>query len=117
MLKFSITLSLLTLLIGGVVWAGNLPFPSYFFQSLILLYAGTAGLYYYLLKVRQTRPDFFVQLYLLTIAVKLLAYGAYLGYVIWDDPESSGANVVFFMSVYILFTVLEVGFLWRKVSQ
>jgi hypothetical protein len=117
LLKFLIALSVVTLVILGMTWMSNIPLPTYCYKSLILLFAGTAGLYYYLVKIRETRPDFFVQMYLLTIAVKLLAYGAYLGLVIWMEPDAAVSNVVFFMTVYILFTILEVGFLWRKISR
>ena len=91
--------------------------PTYFYQSLVLLATSTIVLYYYLIKIREERPDFFVQLYLLTIAVKILAYGTYLGIVIWKDSSGAGANVIFFMATYVVFTVVEIAFLWRKVNR
>jgi len=90
--------------------------PSFYFQTLALLAIGTGGLYHFLSKVRASNPDFFVQLYLATIALKLLAYGVYLGIVIWKDRPGAIENVVFFMIAYIIFTALEVFFLWRKVN-
>ena len=101
----------------GLLYGTNINTPSYALQSLILLFLATAALYYYLLKIREEKPDLFVQFYLLTIAVKLLAYGAYLGVVIWEDASGAAANVVFFMSVYVLFTVLEVVFLFQRVNR
>ena len=106
---------MLILVGGGVYWNGSL--PTQYFQSLMLLYISTGGLFYYLLKIHTSRPDFFIQFYLLTIALKILAYGVYLGIVTWSNPENSGLNIVFFMVVYVIFTAIEVGFLWRKINR
>lgn len=59
----------------------------------------------------------FVTLYLLSMAVKLLAYGAYVVVMIIYDNEGATENVVFFMAAYALFTGLEVAFLYRKISH
>lgn len=90
--------------------------PSFYYQTLALLAIGTGGLYHFLAKMRIRNPDSFVQLYLASIALKLLAYGIYLGIVIWKDRAGAIENVVFFMIAYIIFTVLEVFSLWRKVN-
>jgi hypothetical protein len=89
--------------------------PSYFHQTLILLLFGTGLLYIYL--YRFDRQDFFVHIYLLTMAVKLLAYGAYNFFVIMDDGDGAAANVVWFMLLYTIFTLLEIVFLYRKISK
>jgi len=114
--KFFITLTLVALAVISLGMLGLWPIPSFYYQSLFLLFVSTGGLYYYLLKIRETRPDYFVQLYLLTIAVKLVAYGTYLGIVAWKDKAEANLNILFFLCVYVLFTILEVGFLWRKVN-
>ncbi|MBX2961064.1 MAG: hypothetical protein KF687_01055 [Cyclobacteriaceae bacterium] len=46
-----------------------------------------------------------------------MAYGAYLGLIIWEDRPGALENVVFFIAVYAVFTALEVGFLWRQISR
>ncbi len=102
---------------AGALYVVGIPLPSYALQSLILLFLATSGLYYFLKKTKQQQPDIFPQLYLLTIAVKLLAYGAYLGLVIWDDRSGAFANVVFFLVVYVIFTVFEIAFLWRQLNR
>ena len=89
--------------------------PSFFFQTLIFLVFSTGMIYAYLHKA--ATPGFFVQLYLLTMAVKLLAYGAYNLIVILQDRPGAGENVVFFMITYCLFTVLEIVFLYRKITH
>jgi len=114
-LRFFIAIGLVVLV--GVLVGLNLTIqPSFYYQSLALLALSTIGLYHYLVKVRKSNPDFFVQLYLATIALKLLAYGSYLGIVVWKDTPGAYGNVIFFMIAYAVFTGLEVFFLWRKVN-
>lgn len=117
LVRFAGTVLVLSILIIGTQRWGVFEQPTYFYQSLVLLATATVALYYYLIKIREERPDFFVQLYLLTIAVKLLAYGTYLGIVIWKDRPGAGANIIFFMVTYVLFTGVEIAFLWRNVSR
>jgi hypothetical protein len=89
--------------------------PSFFFQTLIFLVFSTAVIYAYLQKA--ATPGFFVQLYLLTMAVKLLAYSAYNFIIVLRDKQGAFANVVFFMLMYGLFTALEIAFLYRKITH
>lgn len=89
--------------------------PSYYIQTLVLLLFGTIVLYVYLF--RFDRQDLFVHVYLLSMVVKLLAYGAYNFFVITDDENGAVGNVVWFMIVYLLFTLLEIAFLFQKVSK
>ena len=94
------------------LWIEHL--PSFFYETLIFLVFSTATIFAYLYKV--DKPDFFVQLYLLTMAVKFLAYGAYNAFMILEDKAGASANVIFFMLLYIGFTGLEIAFLYRKIS-
>jgi hypothetical protein len=89
--------------------------PSYFYQSLIFLVFGTSVLFVYL--YRFNKPDFFVHLYLLSMAVKLIAYGAYNFVMILDDKAGATQNVVWFGVLYLIFTALEIGFLYRRISR
>ena len=112
---FLVAMGLAVILILGV--SHLLPsLPSFFYQSLILLTASTIGLYLYLLRTRKS-TRIFVQFYLGSIAIKLLAYGAYLGLIIWEDRPGALENVVFFIAVYAVFTALEVGCLWRQITR
>ena len=117
MKPFLITISLVTLtvLAGGYSWGGEL--PTYFYQSAFLLFVSTTALYYYLLKIKEVRPNFFVQFYLISIMLKLVAYGTYLGVITWHDTEHAAINIVFFLVIYVFYTALEVGFLWWKISR
>lgn len=90
--------------------------PSFFFQTIILLFLGAAGIYYYLVDIKKDKPRYFAQLYLLTLFVKLIAYGGYILFVLLKSPDQAAANAGVFMITYILFTTLEVGFLYRKIT-
>jgi hypothetical protein len=88
--------------------------PSFFYQTLIFLVFATSTIFTYLYKAKS--PDYFVQLYLLTMAVKFLAYGAYNVLMILEDKDGASYNVVFFMVLYIIFTGLEIAVLFRKIT-
>jgi hypothetical protein len=89
--------------------------PSFFFQTIIFLLFGTGLLFVYL--YRFNKPDFFIQLYLLSMAVKLVAYGAYNFFMIMEDEVGATYNVIWFMTLYFVFTALEIGFLYQKISK
>lgn len=99
-------------LLAETVYAVHL--PSFFFPTLILVVLSTGLLYRHLYSVSR---EYFVQLYLLTIALKILAYGAYIFIVVMKDKPGATANVMFFMVLYIVFTALEIGFLYRKIAH
>jgi len=90
--------------------------PSFFYQTIALLLMGTIGLYFYLVDVKRQKTEYFVPLYIATMFVKILAYGAYILFVVWDDPSQASNNALLFMVTYFLFTAAEVLFLYRKVN-
>ncbi|GAB1445990.1 hypothetical protein MASR2M41_17350 [Flammeovirgaceae bacterium] len=81
------------------------------------MFLGAAGMYYYLVDIKSEKPKYFAQLYLLSLSVKLLAYGAYILFVLVKSPSHAAANAGVFVVTYILFTALEVGFLYRKIVE
>jgi len=114
--RFILTLLGAALLIAGLsllAYHYNLVsrLPSFFFQSLILLVLTTAVIYRALDKASVA---IFIQLYLVTIALKILAYGAYIFAMAYKDKAGALQNVVFFLVVYFTFTTLEIVFLYRK---
>jgi hypothetical protein len=118
--RFFVTLATVSLLLVLASWTlvrieliGVL--PSFFFQTLVLLLFGTCLLYVYM--YRLNKAAFFVQVYLLTMAIKLLAYGVYNYFIITDDQSEAVPNVIWFMLLYVIFTVLEVAFLYQKISK
>jgi hypothetical protein len=117
--KFYLTILLAAALFGGLVWVGAahhfFPMPSFFFHTLLFLVLSTGLIFLFLYKTQG--PIFFLQRYLVTITVKVLMYGAYNFIMIFMDRAAASVNVVFFMVVYVIFTALEIAFLFRKISR
>lgn len=120
MIRFFAVLLAVALMVGGLtllarhlLWIGSV--PSFFYQIILFLLFSTFVVFRYLYKVE--KPDFFVQLYLLTMVVKFIAYGVFNFIVILEDRAGAAGNVAFFMVLYLLFTALEVAFLYRKISR
>ncbi|WP_276367814.1 hypothetical protein [Chryseolinea sp. H1M3-3] len=120
MIRFFLSLSLVAALLVIVAWIvvekqWIEALPSFFFESLIFLLFGTGILFVYLYKF--DKPDYFVQLYLLSMALKLIAYGAYNFFVIVEDEKGATLNVSWFMLVYFFFSALEIAFLYQKITN
>ena len=88
--------------------------PTFLWQSVILLNFTTAVIFFYLIR---SEKGLFVQLYLLTLVIKLFAYAGYNLVIILKDRVNAGANVSFFLVLYLVFTTLELVFLYRKISR
>jgi hypothetical protein len=108
-----------TLVIGGCTWFGShsgyFRQPSFLLPTLVFLLFSTGLLFVYLYKAN--KPIFFTQLYLLTMVIKLVAYLGFILVIIMKDRAGALSNVVFFMTVYFIFTVLEIGFLFHKINR
>lgn len=89
--------------------------PSFFYETLLLVVFGTGLIFVYLFK--SNKSTFFVQLYLLTTMVKILAYGAYSFVMILEDRVGAVQNVIWFFTLYAAFTALEIFFLHRKIFR
>ena len=88
--------------------------PSFLYVTTWLVALTTSVLFVYLYRSDKTR--FFVQFYLGSMVIKLVAYLAYNLVVVLEDRAGALANVIYFLLVYFLFTAIETGFLYRKVS-
>lgn len=121
MIRFGIALAISAAVLASMtvfalqqLWIPKL--PSFFYQTLIFLLFSTSTIFVYLFKVN--KPGFFfIQLYMLTMVVKFIAYGAYNLLMIMEDRAGASLNVVFFMILYFVFTAVEIGFLHRKISN
>lgn len=91
--------------------------PSYAYETIMLLFLGTAGIYFFLVDIKKNRSEYFVQLYIATLFVKMLAYGGYVLYMVWDDKSQAANNAAIFMVTYFIFTAVEIYFLYRKVTS
>lgn len=115
MLKFILTLSAVTLAILVIALLGIERQPVFLYQTLIFLFITTAGLFRFLLKTKEEKPDFFVQLFLLTLVIKLIASSVYL-FIIVKNVAQPASDIVFFMAIYTVFTALEIAFLYKRVD-
>jgi hypothetical protein len=88
--------------------------PSFLFETTALVVFATAVIFLYLYRLK--KPSFFVQLYLLSMAVKLIAFLAYNLIMILDDKKGAIANVLYFLLVYFIFTAVEIAFLYKRIS-
>lgn len=88
--------------------------PTFLMETTLFLFFVTIVIYRYLYK--QNNPQVFVQIYLATLAFKILVYGGYAVAMILMDRDGSVENVLYFLVVYMLFTAFEVGFLYRRIS-
>lgn len=104
-------------IIFAVVQFGLVISPSRLYLTTFFLYFATLALYYFLDHTKQHRPDNFVQAYLLTLVLKLLVFGAYVFGIVLMDEKAAMVNAGFFMATYVIFTALEVGFLFHKVNR
>jgi len=85
------------------------------FLILILIGMATATWLVYFFIQRSNREDF-IKNYLLTIVLKLLVGGVFIFSLLYIDKPGADANAIFFMAAYLLFTALEVGFLFKKLG-
>lgn len=88
--------------------------PTFLYETTWLVALFTIILFIYLF--RSDKGSYFVQLYLLSMVIKLIAYLAYNLIIILKDRDGASTNVVYFLLVYFVFTAVEIGFLYRKIS-
>jgi hypothetical protein len=111
---------LLASLLLGSVYAGERQHwltaaPSYAFEIISFLGVSMIAIFYFLNK--RSGSSSFTQAYLLSIFLKMLTYSAVILLIILRDRTGAVGNVILFMVSYVLFTVLEVGFLFKAVNK
>jgi hypothetical protein len=119
-IRFFVALVVTALIIVGLVWMAHdqlliSMLPSFFYQTLIFLTFGTSLIFRYLYRIK--KPETFVQLYLLMMVVKILAFGAYAFFIVLEDRAGATYNIVFFIICYFIFTTLEIAFLFQKTNR
>jgi hypothetical protein len=119
LIRFTLSLVISSLVICGLTIAfqnvGYIDtFPTYFWITLAFLNLSTIMIYFYLIRASSNT---FVQGYLLTMVGKLFAYFAYNIVIILLDRGNAGINVGFFLITYLVFTVLELTFLYRRMGR
>lgn len=89
--------------------------PSFLYESTWLMAFVTTVIFMYLYRV--AKPTHFVQLYLLSMVVKLLACFAFALLMVLTDRPGAIPNTVYFLVVYFIFTSFEIAFLYRKIAR
>jgi hypothetical protein len=105
--------------IAGIMFFGQnhlwKSLPSFANEIIAFLTLTTLGLYFAL--VRSTGSPRFTPIYLFSMVSKMIFYGAFIFLVIYSDRSGARSNVTLFLVGYIIFTALEVGFLFRVVNR
>ncbi len=120
MIRFFVVLLASALLIGSLTWMAHellwiAKLPSFFYPTLFFITFGTGLMFRYLYRIH--KPETFVQLYLLMMVVKILAFGAYAFFIVLKDRSGAAYNMVFFLICYFIFTALEIAFLFQKTNR
>jgi hypothetical protein len=85
--------------------------PSFLILILTVLAVATWLVYFF---IQKTNREDFIKNYLLSIVLKLLSGGIFIFILLYIDKPGADVNAIFFMTAYLLFTGLEVGFLFRR---
>lgn len=112
---FAYLVTVTAVVCGGIVWFTRLE-PSFLYETCTLLFFGTLVIAYLVSLTYQWYGNL-IQSYLASIVLKIVVYGVYLFFVIRRDPENAAANAIFFGILYIVYTVLEIGFLHGRVRE
>lgn len=117
MFRFSLATIVLTLTLWASLYVARgqdwiASFPSFTLEILVFLASSTLIIFYILIK--RNDPESFTQSYLLSIALKILFYGAFVFIVIFIDSPGASLNTAFFIASYVLYTALEVTFLFKR---
>jgi hypothetical protein len=89
--------------------------PSFVRETTWLVAFATSVIFFIL--YRWSKPKLFVQLYLLSMVVKLIACFSYTVLMILQDRQGAVPNVIYFLAIYVLYTTLEIAFLYSKISN
>lgn len=118
-MRFLIALLALSALLAGLALLARanqwIAWPSFFYE--ILAFAGITTIVLFAFLYRVKIPAIFIQLYLLSMVVKILGSGIFIFIIAMKDRAGASPNVVFFLCAYILFTALEVAFLYYEKAR
>lgn len=121
MTRFSIVVLLISVLLFLSVFYGSMHgyfvAPSFSIEIIIFLFFSTLGFYFFLLKKIAHNPQDFIGAFLLTLVLRFLVFAGFMLVIILIDKPESSNNALFFMIAYVIFTVVEVAFLYRKVMS
>lgn len=117
---FFLVIGLSALLYAGQAWGvsqGWFPRPTYSDEIILFLALAHLGLFGFVLRQLDARPEDFVKIYLGSTVLRIFFFGLFIFLVLRMDPVSGPSNALFFLVCYFLFTGLEVGALYPVVSK
>lgn len=88
--------------------------PSFLHVSTWMMAFITAVIVLYL--YRLDKPSLFVRFYLISLVVKLLTALVYCLLMVLKDQAGGKANIAYFLALYVFFTMLEIVFLYKKIT-
>lgn len=103
--------------LAAAVGQGWFPRPTFSDEILLFLALAHLGLFGFVLRQLDARPEDFVKIYLGSTVLRILFFGLFIFLVLRMDPVSGPANALFFLVCYFLFTGLEVAALYPIVSN
>lgn len=121
MVRYLIIMLAVLAVLMATVWVGSVQtwwiLPAMWIQVLVFLFIATLIVGFNLVRIRKNQPQVFVQFYLLSISVKMIAGLAFIFFLVWDNPAEAAPIVALFMVAYILFTFVEVAYLLNQNSK
>ncbi len=114
LLTSSAVLLLLTFELLRVFWPA-LENVTYAYQSVLILYLVILGTF--VVSMLVVTPQLFVQIVIGGTAVKLLLFAGYTFVILYLDTLHARENVVFLLTAYVLFTILEITSLFRYINR
>jgi hypothetical protein len=73
--------------------------------------------YFLLTIIGGNDSDNFIRFVLASMVLKLLIYIIFIAIVIYLDIENANSNVVLFLSLYLSYSLFEVGIIFKKMSK
>ncbi len=116
MKSFLTALGITVVLLAAAIWlatplSGSQGNASFIWETLVFLTLLTTALFAF---VRRAGSETFTQYYLLSMLLKLVLGGAFIFVVIYHDRPNATPNAIGFLVIYVVLTVLEIVFLYRK---
>ena len=88
---------------------------TYAYPSVLVLYLVILGTY--VLSMLVVTPQLFVQIVIGGTAVKLLLFAGYTFIILYLDTPHARENVVFMLTAYVIFTIIEITSLFRFINK
>lgn len=95
----------------------DLPVAKYVLYVFLVPYLLNLLVYFLMLKGMTLEPHYFVQIIILSIVVKLILFGAFNFFMIYQSPDRAIPSVIVFFVVYLCSTILEIALLVPLINK